>query len=220
MGERRETLAVKNMIITTKYKICKRLGAGVFEKCQTQKFTLAKERAGARGGKGGKGGKGGRRGLSDYGKELLEKQKARYSYGLSERQFRNYVLAAVGARGVDSVKTLMGNLEGRLDNVVYRLGFAKTRRQARQLISHGHIKVCGRRVTVPSYATKQGNVISVRQESAESPLFAGESFASGTPPSWLSVDAAKKEGTVKSAPVVDTGELLFNPAIVLQFYNR
>lgn len=204
------------MIITTKYKICKRLGAGVFEKCQTQKFALAKERGALRAGKGKR-----RRTVSGYGTQLLEKQKARYSYGLSERQFRNYVLAAVEKRGADSVRTLIGNLESRLDNVVYRLGFAKTRRMARQLVSHGHIMVNGRRVTIPSYATKTGDVVSVRKESSASPLFASLGEEPGaSSPSWLTVDASKKEGVVKQAPAVDTGELLFDPVVVLQFYSR
>lgn len=206
-------------IVTTKYKICKRLGAGVFEKCQTQKFALVKERASMRK-KGGKGSKGGRRNVSNYGLELLEKQKARYSYGLTERQFRNYVLGAVGKKGTDSVKMLIGNLEGRLDNVVYRMGFAKTRRMARQLVSHGHITVNGRRVTIPSYAASKGDVVGVKKESAASPLFSREDFAAGSSPVWASVDASKKEGKVVESPTVDTGELLFDPNVVLQFYSR
>src|SRR3989344_4594723 len=112
------------MIIGPKYKICKRLGASVFEKCQTQKFALAEARGGVK--KKGKGS----RGASDFGVQLLEKQKARFTYGLTERQFRRYVKEAMEQKGVDSAKALVERLERRLDNVAYRLGFAKTRRKA------------------------------------------------------------------------------------------
>lgn len=200
------------MIITTKYKICKRLGAGVFEKCQTQKFALAKEQGGRP--------KRRPRALSAYASQLLEKQKARYSYGLTERQFRNYVKAAVEKRGTDSITMFLGSLEGRLDNVVYRLGLAKTRRQARQLVSHGHVMVNGKRVKVPSYAVSAGEKIAIRAQSAGSPLFGNLGEDTARVPSWLSVDVAKKEGVVLREPAIPATELLFDPTIVLQFYSR
>lgn len=206
------------MIIKAKYKICKRLGSGVFEKCQTQKFTLSE----ARGGKviGDK--KKRRKGASEFGGQLLEKQKARYTYGLSERQFGNYVKASVEKKGADSVKTLVTALESRLDNVVYRLGIAKTRRLARQLVSHGHITVNGRRVSIPSYRVTQGEKIGIREGSKARTYFQGmaERLAGITTPGWLSLDPMKQEGTVVRAPEQKGEELLFDPAIVIQFYSR
>src|SRR5690348_2193115 len=128
------------MLLGPKYKICKRLGASVFEKCQTQKFQLAEARAPRK--------TRGRRGGSDFGTQLLEKQKARFTYGLSESQFSRYVHEAMEKKGKDSVIGLLTRLESRLDNVIYRAGFVKTRRAARQMVSHGHVLVNGRRVNV------------------------------------------------------------------------
>src|SRR3989344_3987742 len=108
------------MLIGPKYKICKRLGASVFEKCQTQKFQLAEARAPRK--------IRSKRGGSDYGQQLIEKQKARFTYGLTETQFSRYVREAMSARGKDSSAGLLSRLESRLDNAVYRAGFVKTRR--------------------------------------------------------------------------------------------
>lgn len=204
------------MIVGAKYKICKRLGSGVFEKCQTQKFVLSEART-------AKSKTGKRRGsLSEYGGELLEKQKARFMYGLSERQFGNYVNAAVERRGADSVEGLLSSLESRLDNVVYRLGFAKTRRQARQLVSHGHITVNGRKVTVPSYGVEAGDKIGVREGSKARTFFVdlSERLSEVSTPSWLSVDPKRLEGSVVKAPEISAGELVFDPKIIIQFYSR
>src|SRR3989344_4390397 len=132
------------MIIGPRYKICKRLGSGVFEKCQTQKFQLSEARRGAKRRTGRK-----PRTLSDFGRQLLEKQKVRYAYGVPERQLARYTREAVEGTG-DPTVSLLSRLETRLDNVVYRLGLAPTRLAARQLVSHGHIAVGERRVTIPS----------------------------------------------------------------------
>jgi small subunit ribosomal protein S4 len=139
------------MKIGPKYKICKRLGGGIFEKCQTQKFQIAEARARKRGSR--------RRGMSDYGKQLLEKQKVRFSYGITEKQLRKYVSSSTLAQ--DAVSAIYSSLEMRLDNVVYRAGLASTRRMARQLVAHGHITVNGRKLKVPSYATKVDDEIAV-----------------------------------------------------------
>ncbi len=205
------------MIIGAKYKICKRLGSGVFDKCQTQKFVLsearstkAKTRTKRRGG------------MSEYGAELIEKQKARFMYGLSERQFGKYVRNAVEKKGSDSIGALIGSLESRLDNVIYRLGFAKTRRQARQLVSHGHITIAGRKVTIPSYAVAAGDKIGIREGSKARTFFVGlgERLGESAAPSWLAVDAKKLEGSVIKMPEALTGELVFDPKIIIQFYSR
>lgn len=203
------------MIIGAKYKICKRLGASVFEKCQTQKFVLSQSRVVKKGAPR-------RGGMGDYAKQLIEKQKARFVYGLGERQFGNYVKDAVAKKGADSVNLLLRKLEGRLDNVVFRAGFAKTRRQARQMVTHGHITVGGRRITIPSYQVHRDDIIAIRSGSATSPLFGRitEEENEITPPGWLSVDPKGKAIRVVSEPMAGLPELLFDPVVIIQFYSR
>jgi small subunit ribosomal protein S4 len=203
------------MIIGPKYKICKRLGASVFEKCQTQKFQLAEARAPRKVGRGKRGGG------SDYGAQLLEKQKARFTYGLSESQFARYAAEAMEQKG-DSGVALVSKLEGRLDNVVFRAGFVKTRRAARQLVSHGHVQINGRRMNIPSYSVKAGETVSIRPESRTSPLFANraEAMLEIKTPTWLEMSADGFSVTMKSVPVLGVGETPFNAAVIIQFYSR
>lgn len=206
------------MKLGPKYKICKRLGAQIFEKCQTQKFALAQENAAPKRKKGGRPGSG-----SSFGAQLLEKQKARFSYGISEKQFFRYVKEAMARKGADSSKELVSRLEARLDNVVFRMGFAATRRQARQLVSHGHITVDGRRMTVPSYKVEKGNVIAVRTQSQQSPAFAApeEKVASRTLPNWLSsVEGNPYAARIAGTPEAPDLQLQFDPAVIIQFYSR
>lgn len=202
------------MLVGPKYKICKRLGASVFEKCQTQKFQLAEARAPRK--------TKSRRGGSDYGVQLLEKQKARFTYGLSESQFARYVHESIEKRGVDSATGLISRLESRLDNVAFRAGLVKTRRAARQLVSHGHVTVNGRRVTIPSYTVKQHDVVGVREGSRQSPLFAGraETAAETRLPAWLEAEPDNFSVTVSAAPAVSDTELPFNAPVIIQFYSR
>ena len=202
------------MLIGPKYKICKRLGASVFEKCQTQKFQLAAERAPRRT-------KGGRRGGSDYGSQLLEKQKARFTYGLSESQFSRYVFEAMQKHG-DSAASLVGRLEARLDNVVFRAGFVRTRRAARQLVSHGHIMINGKRMTVPSHRVAVGDVVSVRPESRTSTLFANreEQLEELTTPSWMQMEEGGMSVKIAGEPSVAVSELPFSAPVIIQFYSR
>ena len=202
------------MLLGPKYKICKRLGASVFEKCQTQKFQLAEARAPRKVAR--------RRGGSDFGVQLLEKQKARFTYGLSESQFSRYVHEAIGTKGKDSVVGLLGRLEARLDNVVYRAGFVKTRRAARQMVSHGHILVNGRRVNVPSFRVEKGMTISVRPESRNSTLFVNraEVMAEIKVPAWLKFEDQGFAVTVEADPGLGEGEVPFNAPVIIQFYSR
>ncbi len=203
------------MIIGPKYKICKRLGASVFEKCQTQKFQLAEARNPriTRGKRGGGG---------DFGAQLLEKQKARFMYGLSEKQFARYVSEAIQKKGKDSMIGLISRLESRLDNVVYRAGYVKTRRAARQLVSHGHVMINGRRMTIPSHSVSVGDTVSIRPESRTSPLFIGraEAAAEFKNPAWLEADASGFEGKIKSVPQTPETEMPFDVGVVIQFYSR
>lgn len=203
------------MKIGPKYKICKRLGSSVFEKCQTQKFQLAEARAPRRTGRGPRGG-------SDFGAQLLEKQKARFTYGMSEKQFSNYVSEAMEARGGTSATGLVMRLEARLDNVVFRAGLAPTRRAARQFVSHGHIMVDGRRMTIPSYRVHKGEVISVRPESRTSPLFASrpEKVAEVRTPEWMTLEDNGYAARIAAEPKADTAQLNFDPSVIIQFYSR
>jgi small subunit ribosomal protein S4 len=202
------------MIIGPKYKIAKRLGAPVFEKTQTQKFAISEARTVRK--KTGRPG-----GASDYKKQHTEKQKMRMVYGVTEKQLRRYVDEAL-LRNTQPIVDLVGRLESRLDNVVNRLGLAKTRRLARQIVSHGHITVNGRRLNIPSHKVKVGDVIGVREQSKQSPLFAGiaESLTDHRAPAWLTLDAKKFEGTMKAVPTYGPTETMFDPQQVLEFYSR
>lgn len=203
--------------IKSKYKVCKRLGAGVFEQCQTQRYALSEARAQK---------SRGRKKISDYGLQLTEKQKVRYTYGLSERQFSRYVKESLEASG-EPVSVLYRVLEMRLDNVVYRLGLAPTRRAARQMVSHGHILVNGRRMTVPSHQMKIGDQFAVREGSKESPLFgAGEAVSDegemvARPlPTWASFDKGALAGKITGEPQFTPGENLLNFGVVFEYYSR
>lgn len=202
------------MIIKTKYKIARRLGAPIFEKTQTQKFALRSERK-------KKGGDRGPRQRSDFGIQMLEKQKARFTYFLSEKQFSNYVKKAIATKG-NTVSTLFNLLERRLDNVVYRLAFAPTRAAAKQLVSHGHITVNGKRVSIRSYQVSEGEVIGIREGSRTKTVFAGldQSFKDRSAPSWLKRDDVKREGVVGAMPEPDRASMMFDLNAVIEFYNR
>ncbi len=202
------------MIHGPKFKLCRRLGSGVFEKCQTAKFTSSEARHKKKvGGKRPKA-------LSEFGSQLVEKQKIRFSYGVSEKQFSNYVKKATEVKNGSVADALFESLEQRLDNTVYRMGFAHTRALARQMVSHGHFLVNGVRTTVPSYAIKPGSKISVREGSRGSVMFAdlAKKLNNYTFPVWLSVSPEKMEAEVKDKPKNKEGFLDFNT--VLEFYSR
>jgi small subunit ribosomal protein S4 len=203
------------MKIGPKFKIAKRLGASIFEKTQTQKFELsvarsANQRRGRRPGQ-----------MSDYKRQLLEKQKLRFTYGISEKQLRRYVDEAV-EKSHQPVAIIMDRLESRLDNVIYRMGLAKTRRLARQIASHGHICVNGKKMTIPSHRVKVGDVISIREGSRQTGLFVdlSEKHEPAGVPAWVTFDVKKMEGTMKAAPVYDPISSLFDPEQVMEYYSR
>jgi small subunit ribosomal protein S4 len=199
--------------VKSKFKIGKRLGASVFEKCQTQKFVLSEARK--RKVRGGK-----RRGPSDYGKQMLEKQKVRYTYGLIEKQFRRYIDAAM--RVVDSPAAIHAALEQRLDNVVYRAGLAPTRRAARQMVTHGHITVNGRRANTPSRHVPMGDEFAVRSGSRQSVLFAEKDDDSqeARVPKWISFDRKTLSGKVIAIPSLTADPMGFDYGTVFEFYSR
>src|SRR3989344_4856939 len=135
------------MLSKPKFKICRRLGPGVYDKCQTVKFSTSSGKFGASSARRPKA-------PSEFGAQLLEKQKVRFSYGISERQLSNYVKKASLAKGAGKVDKFYEGLESRLDNVIYRMGLAPSRRAARQMVSHGHFVAGGRKVTIPSFEVK------------------------------------------------------------------
>ena len=202
------------MQIGPRYKKARYLGAPVFRKTQTQKYAMRSQRkAKAFGGRRG--------GKSEYGKQMLEKQKARYSYGVSGTQFTKYVKQALRTPG-DNAKNLLKILEGRLDNVLVRAGFAPTRSAARQMSSHGHIKVNGRILTIPSYEVKIGDVLTIRDGSKGKAIFSklDEELKTFKWPAWLTVDPGVKEIKIVAEPMTDMSELLFDVQSVLEFYTR
>jgi small subunit ribosomal protein S4 len=201
------------LLVKSKYKIAKRLGAAIFEKTQSQKFALSESRA-----KKPRG-----RPLSDYGRQLLEKQKVRFTYGISEGQLSNYAHTAFEEK--DPSAALFSSLEMRADSVIYRAGLASTRRAARQIISHGHITINGIRVTTPSYRVSKGDVIAVREGSKTSPLFAGlaeESKEGGTRaiPAWISGDTTALQATIVSGPTYNATDVGLDYPTVFEFYSR
>ncbi|MGE5540879.1 MAG: 30S ribosomal protein S4 [Bacillota bacterium] len=202
------------MKIGPKYKLAKRLGPSIFEKTMGQKFAIAQERSAMKKGRG--------RGPTEYGKQLLEKQKVRITYGLSESQFGAYVRIAMGSHGVNPAEVLHRQLETRLDNVVYRLGLAPTRRAARQMVSHGHITVNGVKTTIPSRAIKIGDRIAVREGSKSRVLFEGfaEKFMERPLPSWLTWNPKAMEGGLAELPTMESADVAGDLAAVLSFYSR
>jgi len=162
-----------------------------------------------------------RRKHTDYGLGLIEKQKLRHFYGLMERQFRGVYERALRRRGVTGEQMLQ-ILETRLDNVVYHLGFAITRAASRQMVSHGHIKVNGRKVNVPSYALKVNDVIEVRDHNVTRQLATKnlELSTSKVVPDWLSLNKDAFKGTVMRIPTRDEIQPVANEQAVVEFYSR
>lgn len=201
------------MKIGPKFKIAKRLGAPIFEKTQTAKFALSEARQGRTRKRGGQ--------PSDYKRQLIEKQKMRFTYGITEKQLRRYVNESI-EKSHQPIALLMERLESRLDNVVYRLGLAKTRRFARQMVSHGHILVNGKRIMVPSHRVKPTDIITIREGSKATQLFTtlAETHDMVSVPSWLQFDVKKLQGTVTGAPVYQPAEFMFDPEQVMEYYSR
>jgi small subunit ribosomal protein S4 len=163
-----------------------------------------------------------RRKISDRGLQLREKQRARMSYGVLEKQFVRYYKEAIRRPGV-SGENLVRLLEGRLDNVVYRAGFADSRAQARQVVRHGLVSVNGRKLDVPSAQVKVGDVIAMtgRGNRSEYAKIMKDGLRGKNPPSWLSVDAAAMTARVAAEPIIAHGEShLFNENVVIEYYSR
>lgn len=162
-----------------------------------------------------------RRKISDRGLQLREKQKARYTYGVLERQFRKFFAEAERLPGITG-ENLLVLLERRLDNVVYRLGFADSRSQARQLVRHGHILVNGRKTNIPSFLTKPGDTIEWREGSQQTEYYKGlvETIKNSAVPNWLTLDKQKLVGRVLRFPERDDIEIILNEKAIVEYYSR
>jgi len=160
-----------------------------------------------------------RRKKSEYGVQLNEKQKVKFLYGLQETQFRNtFEKAAKRAGGAGTNLLIM--LESRFDNVVFRMGFAATRREARQLVSHGHFLVNGKKANIPSMELKAGDVVSVREKSKNSPKFKELREMVITTPKWIEIDLDKLEGKILAAPSREDIDLPIEEHYIVEFYSR
>jgi small subunit ribosomal protein S4 len=162
-----------------------------------------------------------RRKVSEFGLQLREKQKVRKSYSVLERQFSNYFRKAAQRSGMTGVN-LLRMLEMRLDNAVFRMGFASSRAQARQLVTHGHFAVNGRATNIPSFQTKVGDRIEVRENRRSREYFkiTSETIKSAQIPEWVSIDAPKLAGTILSEPTREQMPLEFNEQLVVEYYSR
>ncbi len=204
------------MINGPKYKIARRLGAPIFEKTQTQKYKLSESKKVVKKGRGGFGGG------TNFAIQLREKQKARLTYGISEKQFKNYVKKIINSKVSKPHEHLYIALESRLDNGVARAGLGSTRGFARQLVSHGHILVNGKKVSIPSYQLLKGDVISIREGSKKKPVFneIDERSKAREIPQWIAYDAEKKVWNIQGVPAVVGESLLFDLDAVIQYYKR
>lgn len=202
------------MKIGPKYKIARRLGAEVFEKTQTAKFALnvEKKQRNSRPKRPG----------SVFGQQLLEKQKVRFTYCITEKQLKNYVTKVIDQSKSNQSDYLYKALESRVDNVILKAGFVKTRLQARQAVSHGHFTVNGTRINVPSYALKKGDVVAIREGSKTKKLFeeVDKNLMEVTAPAFLKVNAKDLSVEVTGQAVYSPQELHFDLNSVMEYYKR
>ncbi len=199
-------------------RLCRRVGDKLFlkgERCYTPKCAVDRRRTppGNRSLR--------RRRVSDHGVQLREKQKARFSYGIMETQLRKYVQEAFG-QPVPTGQYLMQQLETRLDNVVYRLGFGDSRRQSRQVVLHGHIEVDGKKTNIPSFSVRPGQVIAWKESHKESEY--AKIMSSDLPkrpvPEWLELDVANMKGNVVRIPDATELETTIDTRLIVEFYSR
>ena len=200
-------------------RLCRREAMKLFlkgERCHGEKCAIDRRNVPP-----GQHGKGRRTRLAGYGLQLREKQKVKRMYGVLERQFRRYFEEADRRKGVTG-ETLLQLLERRLDNVVYRLGFAASRPQARQLVRHGHFTVNGRRADVPSFSVKAGDVVAVRTSSAKNPaiLYAREEVKGRGIPEWLALDEQALSGRLTAAPTRDQLNVAVHEQLIVELYSK
>lgn len=197
-------------------RLCRREGIKLFlkgDKCYSDKCAVSK-RAYAPGQHGQS-----RKKLSNYGIQLREKQKARRIYGILETQFREYYEKADRKKGITG-ENLLKMLETRLDNVVFRMGFSGSRAEARQLVRHGHFTVNGKKVDIPSYQIRVGDVITVKDGSRSSEKFKGLADIAKTTPQWLTVDMDKLEGKVMAEPKREDIDIPVQETLIVELYSK
>lgn len=204
-------------------KICRRLDQKLFlkgEKCSSPKCSIIKRPYPP----GIKKRRKRRVLLSEYGKELMEKQKLKNYYNLQENQFRRYVKEILQKRGKveDATLLLIEKLEKRLDNVVFRLGFARSRKESRELVSHGHFLVNSKSVNIPSFEVKKGTVISLKENKKKKPLFKNLTLTlkNYQAPAWLKLDQKKIEGKVVGKPSLEDSGSAVDISSIFEFYSR
>ncbi len=200
-------------------RLCRREGAKLYlkgDRCYGDKCGFSR-RAYAP----GMHGQNNRKKQSEYGIQLREKQKARRIYGILERQFRNYFEKAEKQKGITGERLLV-LLERRLDNVVYRLGLADSRNQARQMVRHGHFTVNGRRVNIPSFLVKANDVVAVHESSKDSPIFkaVAEELGKKSLPAWLEVNVADMSGTVMRYPTREEIDVPIQEHLIVELYSK
>lgn len=200
-------------------RLCRAEGTKLFlkgDRCYTEKCAISRRET-----KPGKSATSRRGKVSEYGLRLREKQKLRRFYGMNESQFRRYFAMANRLSG-QTGHNFLRLLEERLDNVVYRLGIANSRQQARQFVRHGHLNVDGKKVDIPSYSVKPGQLVSVREDSRDIPAIKEnmEVVSSRTIPEWLEVEGEKMQGKVLGDPSRDQMDVPVNEQLVVEFYAR
>lgn len=197
-------------------RLCRREGAKLFlkgERCLSKKCAM--ERRPVVPGQHGRG----RKKVTQYGIQLREKQKVKRAYGVLEKQMRGYYKEAERQRGITG-ETMLSLLERRLDNVVYRLGIGSSRAESRQIVSHGHICVNGKRVNIPSYQVSKGDVISIKENKKNIEMFKELKETKVVLPKWLEFDTAKIEGKVKDLPKREDIDLNIEESLIVELYSR
>ena len=199
-------------------RLCRREGCKLFlkgDRCYGPKSAVGKRPTPP-----GEHGQARQRKQSEYGMQLREKQKAKRAYGVLETQFHRYFESATREKGITG-ENLLVLLERRLDNVVYRCGFGSSRAQARQLVRHGHIRVNGKKVNIPSFLVNVGDVITIREKSAEAEHFKALREGSGKMvPKWITVDNENLKATVAAAPARDDIDLTIQENLIVELYSR
>jgi len=209
----------KYMITDSKCKKCRRAGQKLFlkgDRCFSQKCAMIRKPYAP-----GAHGKNRRRRISEYGQQLIEKQKVRHSYGVSESQFKKYYKEIIGQKG-NKEELLIQKLEIRLDNAVFRLGWASSRRLARQMVSHGHILVNRRKVNIPSCQIKKGDLIQIKEKSKKSALFENlkTSLKKYEVPVWLALDKQKLEAKVQGLPKLEEIGQVGEISMIIEYYSK
>lgn len=201
-------------------KLCRRENTKLFlkgDKCMSEKCPMNDPKVKIPGPHGDR-----RRKLSEYGTQLREKQKTKRYYGVMERQFANYFEMATKVKGLTTGEALLQILERRLDNVVYRLGFAMSRAEAKQLVNHGHFTVNGKKVNIPSYLVKEGDVVAMTDKSKDSDKIKGVLEANSAKPvvKWIEKDSENVKGKIVALPTVEDIDLPIEVHLIVELYSK